>query len=97
MKRTRTVYLVIGLDKRDGFSLNLPKVRDDKPNLKSGEIAVKLRIEIPKEVFEEWTPEAVLEVPLEAVHRPPIQLHMEAPADSGEVGVMVTGPRGDEP
>lgn len=77
-------YLIIPADenRRGDKKLMAPYTRKTKPDLARNEVALKLRIEIPRSIFENLIPEAELVVPEGYAIRPKIEVGME-PVEEG--------------
>lgn len=56
-------YLIFS---KDGIS----EMRRTRPNLRAGEFAVKIRLQVPPETFSVDLPEAVIDVPAPAIVHP---------------------------
>lgn len=52
-------------------------LRKTRPQLNSGEVAVRLRLTVPDEFFERIIPDAEIIIPEEAVLTPPIEVGIE--------------------
>ncbi len=68
-----TAYLVLAKDKRTyGGSAKVKRVSQKKPALAKGEIALKVVLDLPTSVFEEFVPH--VEIKLPEVPRTPIRV-----------------------
>lgn len=60
----RTMYLVLGLKGREHWKeLDAPRLYTQKPVLMRGEIAIRVDLEVPMALFEEFIPAATLMLP----------------------------------
>lgn len=84
--REATAYLQIegrppGHSWDNGTKASVRGVTNTKPDVvKSGCIVVKLRIRIPKEAWQPFAPEAVIDVPTDLVQQP-IEVEAVEPSD----------------
>ena len=57
--------------------LSVPKVTSGKPTIPRGSIALKLRLSVPRWLFEEFIPEGTITLPADAsIGRPAIEVHV---------------------
>ncbi len=54
-----SVYLVCT---RDRYGFRITEMRKNKPAMKSGQVAVKVKLRIPKQTFDEFIPEVLAEI-----------------------------------
>ena len=72
-----TCYLIIS----ENGSVELRKRR---PDLSSGQVAVKLRLDISDRFFERFIPDVEMTIPDEAVIEPEIEVTYEVEEDDGQ-------------
>lgn len=70
-----SVFYVVVRAKRNSWTrwpwgLYAPRVTRQNPTLKKDEVAVKIRLKIPTQAFQEHRPEIVIDVPDELVKTP---------------------------
>lgn len=74
-------YLTVG-PKGDGryvrtYGLKIPKLSKNKPTIPKGDIALRLRLEVPVSLFSEFIPSGVITLPADAsIGRPAIEVHV---------------------
>ena len=52
-----------------------------RPTLGSGEIAIKMRVDMPRTAFEQWSPEVAITIPESALIVPPPVVTVLSPSE----------------
>lgn len=66
-----SVYLVL---QRDRFGMKVAEMRKNKPAMRAGQIAVKVRLRIPRKAFEEFIPSVVATIGENDVFEPKVEV-----------------------
>ena len=65
------------VSRKDHWHLTLPKVTQGKPTIPAGAVALKLRLEVPASLFEQYIPQGTITLPADAsIGRPAIEVHV---------------------
>lgn len=77
--RVETYLILQGRKRWYQWSCRCVGVRKRKPYLKANQITIKVRVELPDDVFDEFIPQATVTVPAHLIVKPEIEVTAAKP------------------